>query len=119
MANTVKLKVTDRINIFNNAQKLGCTWPVRCAFDAFIDSISVSDEEYEKAGVHRGDDGKFLADNDFVIEYDKDSVPKVIREAIEQNIIKLEETSLRAPSMKPMYEDVKASLGLIVDVDEL
>lgn len=119
MANTVKLKVTDRINIFNQAQKLGCTWPVRCAFDAFIDSVSVSDEEYERAKVHRGDDGKFVADNDFEIDYDKDLVPKAIKEAIEQNIINLEEASLRTQGMKPMYEDVKAGLGLLVDVDEL
>jgi hypothetical protein len=119
MANTVKLKVTDRINIINNAQRFGCTWPIRCVFDEFIDSVNVSDEEYEKAGIHRDESGKVVADNDFEIEYDKDLVPKAIRKAIEQNIINLEETSIRTATMKPMFEEVKASLGLLVDVDEL
>ena len=119
MANIVKLKVTDRINIINNAQRLGCTWPIRCVFDDFIDSVNVVDEDYEKADIHRDENGKLVAGNDFEIDYDKDLVPQAIREAIEQNIIKLEEASIRTPSLKPMFDDVKASLGLIVDVDEL
>ena len=119
MANTVKLKVTDRINIINNAQRLGCTWPIRCVFDEFIDSVNVVDEDYEKADIHRDENGKLVAGNDFEIDYDKDLVPQAIREAIEQNIIKLEEASIRTPSLKPMFDDIKASLGLIVDVDEL
>ncbi len=120
MANKkVKLKVTDRINIINNAQKMGCTWPVRCHFDEFIDSITVSDEDYEKANVHRNEDGKIVADDDFVIEYDTSVIPEVIVKAISDTIINLEEASIRTASLKPMYEDVKNSLGLIVDVDTL
>ena len=119
MANTVKLKVTDRINIINNAQRLGCTWPIRCVFDEFIDSVNVVDEDYAKADIKLDGNAKLVAGNDFEIDYDKDLVPQAIREAIEQNIIKLEEASIRTPSLKPMFDDVKASLGLIVDVDEL
>lgn len=120
MANKkVKLKVSDRINIINNAQKLGCTWAVRCKFDDFIDSITVSDEDYEKAGVGRDEDGKIVVKDDFEIEYDTANVPDVIVKAITDTIINLEETSIRVPSLKPMYEDVKNSLGLIVDVADL
>lgn len=115
----VKLTVTDRINIINNAQKLGCTWAVRCKFDEFIDSLMVSDEDYEKAGVGRDEDGKVVAKDNFAIDYDTTQIPKVIVDAITDTIIKLEETSIRVPSMKPLYEDVKNSLGLIVDVDSL
>ncbi len=120
MANKiVKLKVSDRINIINNAQKLGCTWAIRCRFDEFIDSIMVSDADYEKAGVSRDDDGKIVVKDDFIIDYDTNQIPDVIVKAITDTIIKLEETSIRVQSMKPMYEDVKNSLGLIVDVDSL
>lgn len=119
MSNTVKLKVSDRINIINNAQKLGCTWAVRCKFDEFIDSVNVTDEEFEKAGVGRDEDGKLTVKNDFTVEYDKAQVPDVIKDAIVQNIIKLEEGALRVPTLKPLYDEVKSSLGLLVDVDEL
>jgi hypothetical protein len=119
MAKKVKLKVSDRINIINNAQKLGCTWPVRCKFDEFIDTVNVSDEDYEKAGVGRDENGKIAVKNDFEVEYDTANVPDVIKKAIEDTIINLEEASIRTPNMKPMYEDVKNSLGLIVDVEAL
>lgn len=115
----VKLKVSDRINIINNAQKMGCTWPVRCKFDEFIDTVNVSDEEYEKAGVGRDDKGKIVVKDDFTVDYDTDNIPKVISDAIADTIIKLEETSVRIPTMTPVYEDVKNSLGLIVDVSSL
>lgn len=119
MSKKVTLKVSDRINIINNAQKLGCTWEIRCRFDDFIDSITVSDEDYEKAGVGRGEDGKITVKDDFSIEYDTANIPEVIAKAIADTIINLEETSYRAPSLKPMYDEVKNSLGLIVDVDTL
>jgi hypothetical protein len=115
----VKLKVSDRINIINNAQKLGCTWPVRCKFDEFIDTVNVSDEEYEKAGVGRDENGKIAVKNDFTIDYDTEKVPEVIAKAIADTIINLEETSVRSPALTPVYEDVKNSLGLIVDVSAL
>jgi hypothetical protein len=79
----------------------------------------VSDEDYEKAGVGRDEDGKIVVKDDFEIEYDTANVPDVIVKAITDTIINLEETSIRVPSLKPMYEDVKNSLGLIVDVADL
>lgn len=119
MSNIVKLKVSDRINIINNSQKLGCTWPIRVKFDEFLDSVNVSDEEYEKAGVGRDEDGKIVVKNDFEVEYDKSKVPDVIAKAITETIIKLEELSLMNASLKPRYDEVKGSLGLIVDVADL
>lgn len=119
MSNIVKLKVSDRINIINNSQKLGCTWPIRVKFDEFLDSVNVSDEEYEKAGVGRDDDGKIVVKNDFEVEYDKSKVPEVIAKAITETIIKLEELSLMNAALKPRYDEVKGSLGLIVDVADL
>ena len=115
----IKLKVTDRINIINNAQKMGCTWPVRCSFDQFIDTVNVSDEEYEKAGISRDENGKIVAKDDFSVDYDTSVIPEVIAKAIEDTIIRLEEASIRTASLKPMYDDVKNSLGLLVDVDTL
>lgn len=115
----VKLKVSDRINIINNAQKLGCTWPVRCKFDEFIDTVNVSDEEYEKAGVGRDENGKIVVKDDFTVDYDTSNVPDVIAKAIANTIINLEETSVRVPTMAPVYDEVKNSLGLIVNVSAL
>lgn len=115
----VKLKVSDRINIINNAQKLGCTWPVRCKFDEFIDTVNVSDEEYEKAGVGRDENGKIVVKDDFTVDYDTSNVPDVIAKAIANTIINLEETSVRVPTMTPVYDEVKNSLGLIVNVSAL
>lgn len=118
MATVVKLKVSDRINIINNAQKLGCTWALRVKFDDFIDSITVSDEDFEKAGVSRDDEGKIVVKNDFEIDYDTSTIPEVVSKAITNTLINLEETAIRTPNLKPMYEEVKNSLGLLVNVDE-
>lgn len=113
---TVSLKISDRYNIIKYAYQIPCTLAVRMAFDDFVDSLAVSDEEEAKAVV-KIENGVPHVENDFATEYKTETFPKVILDAIEEYIERLT-VGAKAPNatlIKTTLDEVNASLGLLVN----
>lgn len=111
----IKLGIIDRWNIERNAYRLPSTLAVRLAFDAFIDSIHISNEEAEKAGL-KVEDGVPTVKKDIKIEYDTATVSGDILNAIDDYIGRLE-SGATAPgsTLGSLLTSVNESLGLLVN----
>lgn len=117
MANKIKLTIEDRYRIVTYAHQIPSSTGVYFNFPAFVDKLSLTDDEEKEYAVSVDSDGAVKSNSpDKVFEYDSSDFPEIVMNAIAGYIEDLKTTMAdmrEANKENPDYTDSELYTNIV------